>query len=157
MVAGAAHQVGVKLNEITLVGTIDRFLQVNDVDVTAERLAQYEWYSGNIGTTVSAEYLPETVQPRPQTSRWLNGGGRHAVQVLAGETLAVEPLHPMYADTRSAVNTMRQANELCDRIDSPLVGVAVDVTFATDCPTVEKKEEGEIGLGRSASRLLLVG
>ncbi len=41
--------------------------------------------------------------------------------------LAVEPLHPMYADSRSAVNTMRQANEMCDRIDSPLVGVAVDV------------------------------
>ncbi len=41
--------------------------------------------------------------------------------------LAVEPLHPMYADSRSAVNTMRQANDLCDQLDSPAVGVAVDV------------------------------
>jgi endoglucanase len=29
----------------------------------------------------------------------------------------------------------------------PHVGVAVDVTFATDCPTIEKKEEGEVKLG----------
>jgi len=29
----------------------------------------------------------------------------------------------------------------------PHVGVAVDVTFATDCPTIEKKEEGDIKLG----------
>jgi len=30
----------------------------------------------------------------------------------------------------------------------PQVGVAVDVTHATDCPTVEKKEEGDIKLGK---------
>ena len=29
----------------------------------------------------------------------------------------------------------------------PHVGVAVDVTFATDCPTMEKKEEGDVRLG----------
>lgn len=29
----------------------------------------------------------------------------------------------------------------------PQVGIAVDVTFATDCPGIEKKEEGEIKLG----------
>lgn len=45
----------------------------------------------------------------------------------AGVKLAIEPLHPMYADTRSAVNTLQQANDICDAIDSPLVGVAVDV------------------------------
>jgi len=41
--------------------------------------------------------------------------------------LAVEPLHPMYADTRSAINTLRQANEMAEAIQSPMVGVAVDV------------------------------
>jgi len=41
--------------------------------------------------------------------------------------LAVEPLHPMYADSRSAINTLGQANDLCDALDSPFVGVAVDV------------------------------
>lgn len=45
----------------------------------------------------------------------------------AGVRLAIEPLHPMYADTRSAVNTLRQANDLCDSIGSPQVGVVVDV------------------------------
>ncbi len=41
--------------------------------------------------------------------------------------LAIEPLHPMYADTRSAVNTLSQANDLAEVIDSPWVGVAIDV------------------------------
>jgi endoglucanase len=30
----------------------------------------------------------------------------------------------------------------------PQVGIAVDVTHATDCPTIEKKQEGDIALGR---------
>ena len=30
----------------------------------------------------------------------------------------------------------------------PHVGIAVDVTHATDCPTIEKKEEGEVSLGK---------
>ena len=41
--------------------------------------------------------------------------------------LAVEPLHPMYADNRSAIYTLEQANDLCDRINSPFLGVVVDV------------------------------
>jgi sugar phosphate isomerase/epimerase len=47
--------------------------------------------------------------------------------VQADVRLAIEPLHPMYADSRSAINTMRQANDACDEIGSPHVGVAVDV------------------------------
>lgn len=45
----------------------------------------------------------------------------------AGIKLAIEPLHPMYADTRSAINTLAQANDLAEAIHSPGVGVAVDV------------------------------
>ncbi len=41
--------------------------------------------------------------------------------------LGIEPLHPMYADTRSAVNTLKQANDMCDELDHSHVGVAVDV------------------------------
>jgi sugar phosphate isomerase/epimerase len=44
----------------------------------------------------------------------------------AGIKLAIEPLHPMYADTRSAINTLAQANNMADAIGSPWVGVAVD-------------------------------
>ncbi len=45
----------------------------------------------------------------------------------AGVALGIEPLHPMYADSRSAVNTLGQANEMCDQLDLPGVGVVVDV------------------------------
>jgi sugar phosphate isomerase/epimerase len=46
----------------------------------------------------------------------------------AGVKLSIEPLHPMYADDRSAVNTMRQAHEVCDALGShPNVGIAADV------------------------------
>ena len=41
--------------------------------------------------------------------------------------LTIEPLHPMYADTRSAISTLSQANDLAEYFNSPLVGVAVDV------------------------------
>ncbi len=45
----------------------------------------------------------------------------------ANVKLAIEPLHPMYADTRSAINTLSQANDMAEAIGSPFVGVAVDV------------------------------
>ena len=41
--------------------------------------------------------------------------------------LAIEPLHPMYADTRSAINTLAQANDMAEILNSPTVGVAIDV------------------------------
>ncbi|MGA2051908.1 MAG: sugar phosphate isomerase/epimerase family protein [Opitutales bacterium] len=46
-----------------------------------------------------------------------------------GVKLAIEPIHPMYADVRSAVNTLKQANDLAAQFDH-FVGVAVD-TFHT--------------------------
>lgn len=46
----------------------------------------------------------------------------------AGVKLAIEPLHPMYAADRSAINTMAQANAVCDALGSPIdLGIAVDV------------------------------
>ncbi|MEI9918369.1 MAG: sugar phosphate isomerase/epimerase family protein [Bacteroidota bacterium] len=41
--------------------------------------------------------------------------------------LAIEPLHPMYADSRSAINTLAQANDMAEALNSPFIGVAVDV------------------------------
>jgi len=55
--------------------------------------------------------------------------GIAAVLPLAEEhgiRLAIEPLHPVYADDRSAVNTMASANAICDQLDHPLVGIAAD-------------------------------
>jgi len=45
----------------------------------------------------------------------------------AGVRLSIEPLHPMYAGDRSAINTLRQANDMAEMINSTFVGVAVDV------------------------------
>ncbi|HEX7967178.1 MAG TPA: sugar phosphate isomerase/epimerase family protein [Stellaceae bacterium] len=44
----------------------------------------------------------------------------------ANMPLAIEPLHPMYAADRACINTLAQANDLCDAL-GPGVGVAVDV------------------------------
>jgi sugar phosphate isomerase/epimerase len=41
--------------------------------------------------------------------------------------LGIEPLHPMYSDSRSAINTLRQANDIVEKINSPLIGVTLDV------------------------------
>ncbi|MGH6883564.1 sugar phosphate isomerase/epimerase family protein [Hypericibacter sp.] len=44
--------------------------------------------------------------------------------------LAIEPLHPMHAAERGCINTLRQALDLCDRLDPARdrgLGVAVDV------------------------------
>ena len=54
-----------------------------------------------------------------------------------GVILAIEPLHPMYADTRSAVNTLAQANDMAEAIDSPWVGIAVDVYHLWWDPALE--------------------
>jgi sugar phosphate isomerase/epimerase len=55
----------------------------------------------------------------------------------AGVKLAIEPLHPMYADTRSAVNTLAQANDMASSLNSPSVGVAIDVYHLWWDPTLE--------------------
>lgn len=55
----------------------------------------------------------------------------------AGVKLAIEPLHPMYADSRSAVNTLGQANDMVEEIGSPMVGVAVDVYHLWWDPALE--------------------
>ncbi|HUQ67344.1 MAG TPA: sugar phosphate isomerase/epimerase family protein, partial [Flavitalea sp.] len=44
-----------------------------------------------------------------------------------GVQLTIEPLHPMYAGERSAINTLEQANDLAEYFNSPNVGIAVDV------------------------------
>ena len=45
----------------------------------------------------------------------------------AGVQLAIEPLHPMYADVRSAINTLKQANDMAESLNSTCIGVVVDV------------------------------
>ena len=47
--------------------------------------------------------------------------------MASGVKLAIEPLHPMYAADRSAITSMKQANDMVALINSEAVGVAVDV------------------------------
>lgn len=57
----------------------------------------------------------------------------------AGVKLAIEPLHPMYADSRSAINTLCQANDLAEELNSPWLGIAVDVYHLWWDPNLEKE------------------
>ncbi len=57
-------------------------------------------------------------------------GQLHEYAHGAGMRLAIEPLHPMYAADRACVNTLAQANALCDELapdGADGLGVAVDV------------------------------
>ena len=68
--------------------------------------------------------------------------GIQAVIPLAsdlGVKLAIEPIHPMFADSRSAVNTLKQANDMADAINSPFVGVAIDVYHVWWDPELERE------------------
>lgn len=53
--------------------------------------------------------------------------------------LSIEPLHPMYADQRSAVNLMSTANEICDELEDENLGIAVDVFHVWWDPNLEKE------------------
>ena len=53
--------------------------------------------------------------------------------------LTIEPLHPMYAGDRSAVNTLKQANDLVEQLASPWVGVALDVFHVWWDPELENE------------------
>lgn len=57
----------------------------------------------------------------------------------ANVKLAIEPLHPMYADTRSGINTLEQANDMAEHFDSDYVGVAVDVYHLWWDPHLEQE------------------
>lgn len=53
--------------------------------------------------------------------------------------LGIEPLHPMYADTRSAVNTIKSANDIAEQTGSDQVGVVVDIYHLWWDPDLEKE------------------
>ncbi len=83
---------------------------------------------------IGAQCLILVVGALPQGSRDLAGARRQVRDGLAallpyarqaGVPLAIEPLHPMYAADRACVNTLAQANDLCDELGDG-AGVAVD-------------------------------
>ena len=58
-----------------------------------------------------------------------------------GVKLAIEPLHPMYADDRSAINSLATANDVCDQLNHPLVGIAFDVYHLWWDPDLEEQTQ----------------
>jgi len=78
--------------------------------------------------------------------------GIHAIAdeaAAANVQLAIEPLHPMYADNRSCVNTMTQARQICEQLDHPAVGIALDVYHCW----WDDRLEDEIALAGQQGRL----
>lgn len=61
----------------------------------------------------------------------------HASKV--GVKLSIEPLHPMYADCRSAVNTIGQCNDMIDQLGDAWVGIAADVYHIWWDPQLEQE------------------
>ncbi len=59
-------------------------LDIQSGDVTPWTIQLYEWYTGNIGTTIRHEYLPATALPVPRTSPALLGLERTAVIAADG-------------------------------------------------------------------------
>lgn len=75
-----------------------------------------------------------------ETSRSQIKAGLEAILPFAKQKnikLAIEPLHPMYADDRSAINTLKQANDMAEFFDSPWIGVAIDVYHVWWDPDLE--------------------
>ena len=69
----------------SLVGLRPASVSLTTADVTPERLQLYEWFSGNVGTTIRYEYLPRAVVPRLTTSPAVLTGQPMAARFLAGE------------------------------------------------------------------------
>jgi sugar phosphate isomerase/epimerase len=83
---------------------------------------------------IGAQCLVLVVGGLPKGSRDLNGARRQVRDGLAAllpyarqvkVPLAIEPLHPMFAADRACVNTLAQANDLCEELGEG-TGVAVD-------------------------------
>jgi hypothetical protein len=80
---------------LALPGMPNERLDMRAEDVTPQTLQLYEWFSGNIGTTIRAEYLPQWVQPRPAAGPDLLQQPRRALAVEGVvETAQLEHLEP---------------------------------------------------------------
>lgn len=98
--------------------------------------------AANLGTNLVVLVCGAAPQLSLDDSRKQIHDGIHSLLPHAkasGVRLAIEPLHPMYADTRSAINTMSQANDLAEALNSPWVGVAVDVYHLWWDPALEQE------------------
>ncbi len=61
----------------------------------------------------------------------------HAERV--GVSLAIEPLHPMYAGDKSCINRLTEARQVCEAVGHGRVGVALDVYHVWWDPQLEEE------------------
>ncbi len=96
--------------------------------------------------TVGAPQVVLVCGAKPELS--LTENRRHITEGIAslveyaskvGVKLSIEPLHPMYADCRSAVNTIGQCNDMIDQIGDEWVGIAADVYHIWWDPQLEQE------------------
>jgi len=96
---------------------------------------------------IGAQCLVLVVGGLPQNSRDIVGArtqvreALHALLPHAREAqvpLGIEPLHPMYAADRACVNTLAQANDLCDELGEG-AGVVVDTYHVWWDPDLERQ------------------
>ena len=83
----------------------------------------------------------DPAQPLEESRKQIADGIAAVIEdaAAAGVKLTIEPLHPMYADARSAINTLAQANDMAEKLNSPWVGVAVDVYHLWWDPFLEQE------------------
>jgi sugar phosphate isomerase/epimerase len=63
----------------------------------------------------------------------------------AGVRLGIEPLHPAFAADRSVISTLGEANDIVERLDSPQVGVVIDVYHVWWDPGLYREIERSAG------------
>jgi sugar phosphate isomerase/epimerase len=107
---------------------------------------------------IGADCLVRVVGGVPTGSKGVAGAHAQVEEAMArlleharpaGMKLALEPLHPMYAADRACVNTLRHANDICERLGEG-IGVAVDVYHTWWDPTLQ----AEIMRAGKAGRIL---
>jgi hypothetical protein len=59
---------GLLVGVAALAGLNPERLLIHEDDITAQRLAEYEYFTANVGTTIRHDWLPRWVDPRPYTS-----------------------------------------------------------------------------------------
>lgn len=126
----------IRSNELTVSGYC-RGGMFPGVDAAARRAADDDNRRAvDEALAVNAACLVLVVGGLPGDSKDLAGARRQVRDGLGrlldysrnvGMPLAIEPLHPMYAADRACVNTLDQANDLCDELGDDGLGIAVDL------------------------------
>jgi len=117
---------------------------------STERLARIDHNRRLIQTAaeLEAEMLVLVVGATPghalsEQRGWVRDGIEQLLDdaQTSGVKLAIEPLHPMYAGDRSCISRLAEARQICEALQHPQLGVAVDVYHVWWDPDLEREIE----------------